>query len=133
MKIQFADLEHKVFFNRVRLADGCGNDPYRLSLFYLLGSCETIRQNFKTIYNPEKKIVDVESVFCGWQTGTTVRLTRLALNLYNGWYGYDYETKKQIEDADLYTPYELFCHELAEYALIAVAIRYERYTGLEYE
>jgi len=131
MKIQFVDQTHKEFFNRIRLADGCGNDPYRLSLFYLLGSCDTMRLNFETIYSTAERIVDVESVFYGWQTGTTVKLTRLALNLYNGWYGYDYATGKQIEDASLYTPYELFCHELAEYALIAVAIRYERYTGLE--
>jgi len=127
IQIKFTGSDHQEFFNWIVTKDGCGKDSYRLALFYLIGVCETMRLNYKDIYDIEEHVANVKSLNSGWQTGTSVRLTRLGLNLYNGWYGFDYETQKQIDPAEMYSPYELFCHELAEYALIAVGLRYERY------
>ena len=84
MNVKFLDCDHENFFGWIRAEDGCGNDPYRLALFYLLGVCDTMRQNYKDIYDIKERIVNVESIKNGWQTGTTIRLTRLGLNLYNG-------------------------------------------------
>jgi len=121
--MKFVDYKHSEFFNRMVITDECQKDSERLSLFYILGMCDTLRENYKSIYDFEERIVEPKSLRNGWQTGTSIKLTRLALNLFNGWHGYDHDNEEQVEPAVHYTPNELFCHELAVYALEAVKIR----------
>ena len=57
-----------------------------------------------------------ESLAAGWQTGGTVKLTRFAYNLWNG-----YSDKSC-------TPYDLFDCSFAPYMYEAVKLRYPEYT-----
>jgi len=136
MKLKFVETEHRDFYWRCVFKDQCAGDSERMAFFYTLGIVEETRRRIKQIYDFGRRTIydQAEILFQPWQTGTSVKLTRLAYNLYSGYHGLDYDpddNEMKIEPPAEYTPYELFAHELAEYALIAVAIRHSRYIGIE--
>ena len=55
----------------------------------------------------------------GWQTSGTVRVCRLAFNLWNGY--------TDPEHSNAYSPEDLFCCEFAPYFMEGVKIRYPKY------
>ena len=55
----------------------------------------------------------------GWQTSGTVRVCRLAFNLWNGY--------TDPEHSNAYSPEDLFCCEFAPYFMEGVKIRYPEY------
>jgi len=58
-----------------------------------------------------------------WHTAGSIRITRLAFNLFSGFNGFNGE--RQIEPILLYTPDELFEPSLCEYCLEACRLRYD--------
>ena len=94
-------------------------DCYNKSIVYLLGLTEETRKNTADIYNIDTGEVEIEGLNKAWQTGTTVIICRLALNLFNGYYG------QLEENSKAYTPESLFCRkEFAPYFYEAIKIRF---------
>ena len=81
---------------------------------YCYQTSKKIRQVFD--YKRRKDEIKPESLAAGWQTGGTVKLTRFAYNLWNG-----YSDKSC-------TPYDLFDCSFAPYMYEAVKLRYPEYT-----
>ncbi|MFR8871980.1 MAG: DUF6075 family protein, partial [Oscillospiraceae bacterium] len=63
--------------------------------------------------------IEPEGMHGGWQTSGTVRVCRLAFNLWNGY--------TDPEHSNAYSPEDLFCCEFAPYFMEGVEIRYPEY------
>ena len=94
-------------------------DSYDVSLLYLLTATEPTRANLSRMYNFITGEIEPETINEGFQTGTSVRLSRLAFNLFNGY----------VEEAQskMYSPYYLFDASIKEIMLQAIQLRYTPY------
>ena len=129
-KIIFADLAHKRFYFEQLKFVRC-QDIYHEALIYCLGICGDTRRNIERIYDFETGCVKTECLKEGWQTSGSMRVVRLAFNLYcNGTPSvYDSEDlNEQMEECSRYTVENLFCCSYASYFWQAVKIRYPEYT-----
>lgn len=117
-EIKFASKEHENFF--FSMLAKCGNtDSYHRAFFYCVGISDTARRNVGRIFNFENDCINPDGLHEGWQTGGTVRLTRLAFNLWNG---YVEEREERLS-----TPYEIFDCGYAPYFYEAIRQRYPEY------
>ena len=119
----FYNSEHEDFYyEKLQLLSG--KDVYRESLFYVLGLTEETRNNFHKIYDVKEKQINLEVFNDAWQTSTTLIITRLAFNLYNGYVG---ESERETEEkASKYSVDNIFCRkEFAPYFYEAIRIRFE--------
>lgn len=115
-KINFKNEEHKKYYELFKLkANMQEGDKQRKALFYLLALLEKTRENINEIYNFDKGYIYTECLDSAWQTGTTLKVIKLAFNLYNGF------TCK-----DDFSPVALFSvdYDLIEYLLEAIRIRF---------
>lgn len=117
MKIQFADNEHRDFYERT--IQQCRNtDSYHRALVYTLGLSPDTRSHFKDCFSIPGDCIDPDALSKGWQTSGSMALTRLAFNLWNGF------------DDNYCTPADLFNHAYAPYLFQAVQLRYpEHFRG----
>jgi len=116
----FKDDQQKAFYNSSVDKTGSHRDRERKALFYTLGLTAETRKNINQLYDFDKNCVKIEGLKKPWQTGTTIRVCRLAFNLYNGTCG-QYDESEQTRN---YTPYNLFNCSLAPYMLEAIKILY---------
>ena len=123
--MKYMDGDHQAFYER--MLSQHKNDGYHRSLFYLLGLLPDTRQHVNDLYNAKDDTIRFGGLHKGWQTGGSIRVTRLAFNLYGGYDGNDGE--KQDEPASLYTPDALLDSYLCEYCLEACRLRFD-YTPL---
>lgn len=83
----FSSVEHKDFFLD-QLAEAKRRkkrqDSYFESLAYLCGLTAETRDHFSNIFDWSDWSIRPEAAEAGWQTGTSLRVTRLAFNLWNG-------------------------------------------------
>lgn len=103
---------------------------YHKALIYCLGISEDTRVNIDRIYDLRTGYVKTECFQEGWQTSGSVRIVRMAFNLYcNGTPSvYDYESEEaKLQEYAGYTPEELFCCGYARYFWEAIKIRYPEY------
>ena len=129
-EIIFADLAHKKFYFEQLKFVRC-RDVYHKALIYCLGICGDTRRNLERIYDFESGCVKTECLKEGWQTSGSLRVVRLAFNLYcNGTPSvYDLEDQyDQLGECGRYTVENLFCCRYAPYFWQAVKIRYPEYT-----
>ena len=68
---QSADNTHMVF-----------KDCYHKALIYILGISEDTRNHFSLIYDIKSGCIKTECLHQGWKTSGSVRIVRLAFNLY---------------------------------------------------
>lgn len=118
MMFNFMSEEHKDFYFKQIAKTESVNDPYRKALFYTLGLTGETRSNITALYNFEEGSIEFDGIKSAWQTGTTLKVTKLAFNLYNGYAG-------EVDESDSpsrYTPYSLFDCELMPYMLEAVKV-----------
>ena len=117
-EIRFASKEHEDFFfsmlKRNRTTDNCYH-----AFAYCVGISEMTRDNIHRIFDFDRKCIKPEGLHEGWQTGGSVRLTRLAFNLWNG---YAEKGKERMS-----TPYELFDCGYAPYFFEAIRLKYPEY------
>ncbi len=130
----FKDDRHKkAFYQILDKMQFNHSDPERTALAYLLSLNEDCRSHISDLYDFEERIILVEGLDKAWQTHTSLKTTRLAFNLYNG-YCYDNETYKgsdgQERDlpSEYYSPVNLFACSYAPYYWQAIKIRYPEYT-----
>lgn len=118
MEIKFASREHKQFF--FEMLERCKNkDSYHQAFFYCAGISESTRLNINRMFSFEEDCIKPEALHDGWQTGGSIRLTRLAFNLWNGYAEEQYEK--------LSTPYEMFDCGYAPYFFDAIRLKYPEY------
>ena len=125
--IDFIDEEHENFYKKqvANLEKIDKSDNFHKSAIYTLGICKTTRENFKKILNLETDLINIDSLQEKWQTGTSKRVTRMALSLWN--YKNMYESTKDERENKIsknYSVSELFCDGYARYFIEAIKIRY---------
>lgn len=93
-------------------------DVYHKALVYCLGISDDTRRNIYSIYDFKTGCVKTECLHEGWQTSGSVRVVRMAFNLYcNGTpsvLDYD-DAEEQVDECRRYTVEELFCCAYAPY------------------
>lgn len=116
--IRFSSAEHEAFYHD--MLNRCENqDCYHQAFFYCMGITAETRQNINTLFDSKNDCIRLIGLRQGWQTGGSIRLCRLAMNLWNGY------VEKGKEK--MCTPYTLFDCSLAPYFMQAVQLRYAEY------
>lgn len=132
VRLKFIDNMHKQFFEKKmeELSKLGKTDVYYKALTYTLSICETTREHFEEIFDTRKSKVNLDSLQTPWQTGTSTKVTRMALNLWNHNLMYDSEEDLRNERiSDYYAPSEIFCCSYAPYFYEGIKIRYPEYTN----
>lgn len=117
-EIRFVSREHEEFYYHM-LEMSKQKDSYHRAFFYCIGISDTTRGHVKRVFNFGTDCIEPDGLYEGWQTGGTVRLTRLAFNLWNG---YTEPGKEELS-----APYELFDCDYAPYFYEALKIKYPEY------
>lgn len=117
-EIKFTSKEHENFYKEMIQKSG-KNDSYHRAFFYCVGISDTGRRNVTRVFDFEGDRIIPDGLHEGWQTGGTVRLTRLAFNLWNGYV-------EQGEES-MSSPYEIFDCNYAPYFYEAIRLRYPEY------
>ena len=113
-EIKFTSKEHENFYKEMIQKSG-NSDSYHRAFFYCIGISDTGRRNVKRVFDFEQDRIIPEGLHEGWQTGGTVRLTRLAFNLWNGYV-------EQGEES-MSSPYEIFDCNYAPYFYNNIRLR----------
>lgn len=129
--IIFKNREHEKFYKEY-LQKCRYQDVYHRALVYCLGIDRDTRDHVKQIYDFKTGNVKPECLREGWQTSGSVKIVRMAFNLYcNGTpsvYNYDdSDADGQLHEMSCYTAEELFCCGYARYFWEAIKIRYPEY------
>ena len=131
MDIVFADEAHERFFyEKVRELPNSRRDSEEIAMIYTLGICDKTRAAFSNIVDQRTFQVNPLVLVAGWQTSASVKVTRLAINLYTG---FSQEVKRDDsiegyhigEDSSDYAVEEIFDCPYAKYFLEAVKLRYD--------
>lgn len=124
--ITFKSQEHKKFYQEY-LGKCRYQDVYHKALVYCLGIDRDTRENADRIYDFKIGCIKTECLYEGWQTSGSMKIVRMAFNLYcNGTPSvYDYEdVEDKLKECQCYTAEEIFCSCYARYFWEAVKIRY---------
>ena len=126
--IRFADEDHKAFF--MERSKKLKPDVYLKSLIYTLGICRDTRRNFDSIYDGRRRSIIPNAIRQPWQTGSSLKVTRLAFQLYTG----STPTASLGDDQDIdecrrYSVSDIFSCSYAPYFFEAICLRYREYTG----
>ena len=129
--IIFKDQEHEKFYydslERCRY-----QDSYHRALCYCLGISEDTRANADRIYDFRTGYINTESLHDGWQTSGSVRIVRLAFNLYTDGIPTveeDDSHEEQLSECSRYSVTDLFCCGYAKYFWQAIGLRYPEYVN----
>ncbi|MCD8075576.1 MAG: DUF6075 family protein [Lachnospiraceae bacterium] len=127
--ILFRDEEHERFclqaMEKCRWIDGCHE-----ALVYCLGIDQNTRNHVDRIYDFETGEVKPDCLREGWQTVRSMRVVRMAFNLYcDGTPSVDNLSNEEdkLQECCEYTVSDLFCCGYARYFWEAVKIRYPEY------
>ena len=128
--IRFVNDDHRMFY--VEQMEKLKNDVYHRALVYTLGICGDTRRRFDSIYNAEDRSIDPSAIHAGWQTSGSLKVTRLAFNLFTDGTPSVISTVSSYGDDGLgecrkYSVSDIFCCEFAPYFVEAVKIRYPEY------
>lgn len=116
--IRFRDEEHEHFYNQMLKARNC-YDGYHRALFYTLGIARDTRNHIRELFDFSNGGIKPEGLSAAWQTGSSVRVCRLAFNLWNGW---------SEPGGERYSmPHELFDCSYAPFFFEAIRLRYPDY------
>jgi hypothetical protein len=132
MKIEvlYSSLEHARFYHKMLDMCSC-KDTYHRALVYSLGICRETRDHIREIYDFKTDFINPECLHYGWQTGGSSRVVRLAFNLYCCCVPSIDHVKDILEEAERYTPDELFACSYAPYFWQAIKLRYPEYCEKE--
>ena len=125
----FADEEHKKFYYE-KLGQARDQDCYHQALIYILGISRDTREHFSQIYNIKTGAIRPKCLNEGWQTSGSVRVVRLALNLYTDITPSvdNYRRKdEQIDECREYSVSDIFCCSYAMYFWEGIKLRYPDY------
>ena len=129
-EMKFIDEEHKKFWNEKykEMKELGKTDVYYKALVYVLGICETTRKNFDEIFDLKNGEINIDSLQGAYQTGTSIKVTRMAFNLWNNCM---YDSQEDIDKgrkSSGYSPSEIFDCSYAPFFFEGIKIRYPEYT-----
>lgn len=126
--IFISDAHEKFYYEKLK--EVRYQDVYHKALCYCLGISDDTRRNAYRIYDFKTGCVKTECLHEGWQTSGSLRVVRMAFNLYcNGTpSAFDYEdAEEQVDECRQYAVDELFYCAYAPFFWQAVQIRYPEY------
>ena len=127
--IFISDAHEKFYYEK--LQEVRYQDVYHKALCYCLGINGDTRKNADRIYNFKTGSVKTKCLHEGWQTSGSLKVVRMAFNLYcnstpSVW---DYEdAEEQVNECRQYTVEDIFCCVYAPYFWQAIQIRYPEYS-----
>ena len=124
--IIFKNKQHEQFYYEY-LQKCRYRDVYHKALVYCLGIDRDTREHIDRIYDFKTGLVKPRCLQEGWQTSGSVKIVRLAFNLYcNGTPSVGDRVKKEeaLQECRQYSVEELFCCGYARYFWEAVKVRY---------
>lgn len=128
-EIKFAGEEHKKSF--LEYFPKCrSNDTYHMALIYCLGINHDTREHVNQIYNFKSDSINPECLYEGWQTSGSLRVVRLAFNLYCSCIPTIEDEQKEdekLKECERYTPDNLFCTSDAPFFWEAIKLRYPEF------
>lgn len=128
--ISFISNAHKEFYIE-KLKEVRYQDAYHKALCYCLGLNNDTRRNINRIYDFKTGCIKPECLHEGWQTSGSLKVVRMAFNLYcDGTPSVD-DTKsidEQLYECRQYSVDNIFCCCYAPYFWQAIQIRYPEYT-----
>ena len=127
--IIFISEAHEKFYYE-KLKEVRYQDVYHKALCYCLGISNDTRRNINSIYDFKTGCVKTECLQEGWQTSGSLKVVRMAFNLYcNGTPSVDdyTEAEEQLSECRQYTVEDLFCCAYAPFFWQAIQIRYPEY------
>jgi hypothetical protein len=113
----FNGIEHEKAYNRI-LKCMAYDDEYHNSVAYLLALDDVLRKHFLEVFDFDNDCIKPDALQKPWQTGTSLKTTRLTFNLWCGWCSDD------VKNSDAYSVSRIFDGTLADYYMIAVSIRF---------
>lgn len=116
--IRFRDKEHEGFYDQMLTERKC-NDGYHRALFYTMGISRETRSHVYDLFDFANGGIKPKGLSASWQTGSSIRVCRLAFNLWNGW--------TEAGGERYSTPHELFDCSYAPYFFEAIHLRYPDY------
>ncbi len=125
----FANEEHEKFYYE-KLEQARYQDCYHKALIYILGISEDTRNHFSQIYDMKSGCVKPKCLYEGWQTSGSMRVVRLAFNLYtNGTPSVDDDKSgdEQLSECKEYSVNDIFCCGYAMYFWEGIKLRYPEY------
>lgn len=124
----FLNEEHQLFYEgKLKQVGKC--DVYYKSLIYTLSICSETRNHFKDIFDIDKCEIKVDCLNSEWQTSTSLKVVRLAFNLFNG---FKYNSNDDIEThtiSQYYNVDEIFSCRYAPYFYQAIKLRFPYYNN----
>ena len=130
--MKFVDDKHEKFYyeKMCELLQYRKNDVYYTSLIYTLAICDITRNHFKNIFNIKEGTININALSEAYQTSTSIKVTRLAFNLFNSCI---YDTDEDIEKdkvSKLYAVDNIFCCTYAPFFYESIKLRYPEYTNI---
>lgn len=118
-EIVFISKAHEKFYYE-KLKEVRYQDVYHKALCYCLGISDDTRRNINSIYDFKTGCVKTECLHEGWQTSGSMKVIRMAFNLYcNGTPSVDdyTEAEEQLNECRQYAVDDLFCCAYAPFFL----------------
>lgn len=130
-KIEFADNQHKQNYSAL-LARMRSLDEYHEAAAYLISLDAVCRDHQNDLFDLEDDSIIFDALRQSWQTGTSMKVTRLLFNLWNGCCtdGEQYKDSDGYEvdlPSEKFTVDEIFCCGHAPYFWQAVKLRFPQY------
>ncbi len=125
----FYNEEHEKFYYE-KLGQARCQDECHKALIYVLGISRDTREHFSQIYDIKTGDIKRECLHQGWQTSGSVRVVRLAFNLYTDVTPSvnDYKSRdEQLRECRQYSVSDIFCCGYAMYFWEGIKLRYPEY------
>ena len=124
LNVYFRDTEHLQFY--IDQADRLNPDRYLKALIYTLGISPDTRRRFDAIYDFKGKTIVPEAIHSAWQTGGTLKVTRLAFQLFTDGTPSAFLNPDipDIDECMKYSVSDIFCCGYAPFFAEAIKIRY---------
>jgi len=123
----FADYDHLDFYDEQLV---CLNpDCYLKALIYALGICADTRRRFSSIYDAKGRCILLGSLDSEWQTGGSLKVTRLAFQLFTDGAPSAFldPGAPDVDECKRYSVSDVFCCGFAPYFVEAIKLRYPEY------
>ena len=127
--IKFISEKHKAFYME-KMQNAKFKDVYHQALYYCLGVNVDTRFHFENIFDEEIHCVRLECLQEGWQTSGSLKVVRMAFNLFcngNPTVNQKKDAKGKLEECRRYSVEELFACEYAPFFWQAIQLRYPEY------
>jgi len=113
--IKFKSSEHQDFYTEM-VSKSRKDDCYHRAFFYVVGLTDDTRRHVDSLFDFVEDGIKPEGLQDGWQTGGSIRVCRMAFNLWNGY------IDEGAEGAT--TPESLFACGFAPYFVEGLKLRF---------